>query len=194
NVSEVKAGLRELETQLTMLHAQVRDLGFEEPLETTPEAIEDATKIKSGLEKELAEIGLVNQLAVQHYEEIKDGYKHLSVRIGDLEREKLAILDFMNELEKRKLDTFMGAFTKVNDTFHQIFSDITNGGNGRMALDRPDNPFEGGLDVFLRSPGKTELTSGTASGGENPGSSCCYLLALQQIHIIPSHIIAALDT
>ncbi len=193
NVSELKANLRELETQLAMLTAQLRNLGFDKPLETTPEAIEDATKIKAGLEKELVEIGLVNQLAVQHYEEIKDVYKHLSVRIGDLEREKLAILDFMNELEKRKLDTFMGAFTKVNDTFHQIFSDITNGGNARMALDSPENPFEGGLDVFLQFPGKTELTIGAASGGEKSVSTVCYLLALQQIHPMPFYIMDEID-
>jgi chromosome segregation protein len=193
NVSELKASLRELETQLTMLSAQLRNLGFEKPLETTPEAIEDATKLKAALEKELAEIGLVNQLAVKDYEEIKDGYKHLSVRISDLEREKLAILDFMNELEKRKLDTFMVAFTKVNDTFHQIFGDITSGGNGRMALDSPDNPFEGGLDVFLQFPGKTELTIGAASGGEKSVSTVCYLLALQQIHPMPFYIMDEID-
>src|SRR5207245_1751944 len=61
NVSELKASLRELETQLTMLGAQLRNLGFEKPLETTPEAIEDATRLRAALEKELAEIGLVNQ-------------------------------------------------------------------------------------------------------------------------------------
>src|SRR5207245_9598185 len=105
NVSELKASLRELETQLTMLTAQLRTLGFDKPLETTLEAIEDATKLKAARERQVSEIGLVNQLVVKDYEEIKDGYKHLSVRISDLEREKLAILDFMNEREKRKLDT-----------------------------------------------------------------------------------------
>jgi chromosome segregation protein len=99
----------------------------------------------------------------------------------------------MNELERRRLDTFMGAFTKVNDTFHQIFSDITNGGNGRMALDSPDNPFEGGLDVFLQFPGKTELTIGAASGGEKSVSTVCYLLALQQIHPMPFYIMDEID-
>ena len=54
----------------------------------------------------------------------------------------------MGELEKKKLDTFMSAFTKVNETFQQIFHDITEGGNGRMALDNPDNPFEGGLELI----------------------------------------------
>src|SRR5437899_12664937 len=93
---------------------QLRKLGLDKPLETTLEAIEDATKLKAALEREVSEIGLVNQLAVKDYEEIKDGYKHLSVRISDLERQKLAILDFMNQLETRKLDNFMTAITKVN--------------------------------------------------------------------------------
>src|SRR5207244_6638488 len=108
-------------------------------------------------------------------------------------REKLAILAIINELEKRKLDNFTTAFTKVNDTFHQIFSDITNGGNGRMALDSPDDPFEGGLDVFLQFPGKTELTIGAASGGEKSVSTVCYLLALQQIHPIAFYIMNDID-
>ncbi len=193
SVSDLKAGLRELDTQLAMLNVQLRNLGFEKPLDTTPEAIEEAEKTKQGLEQELEEIGAVNQLAPLQYEELKDGYKQLSLRIGELEREKLAILDFMNELEKKKLDTFMGAFTRVNDTFQQIFHDITDGGNGRMVLDTPENPFEGGLDVLLQFPGKTELTVGSASGGEKSVSTVCYLLALQQIHPMPFYIMDEID-
>jgi len=192
-VSELKAGIRELDTQLAMFSAQVRNLGFEKPLDVAPEAIEEAQKTKKGLEKELEEIGAVNQLATQQYEDLKDGYKHLSVRISDLEREKLAILDFMNELEKKKLDTFLTAFTKVNETFQQIFHDITTSGNGRMVLDSPENPFEGGLDVLLQFPGKTELTIGSASGGEKSVSTVCYLLALQQIHPMPFYILDEID-
>jgi len=192
-VSELKAGIRELDTQLAMFSAQVRNLGFEKPLDVAPEAIEEAQKTKKGLEKELEEIGAVNQLATQQYEDLKDGYKHLSVRISDLEREKLAILDFMSELEKKKLDTFLTAFTKVNETFQQIFHDITTSGNGRMVLDSPENPFEGGLDVLLQFPGKTELTIGSASGGEKSVSTVCYLLALQQIHPMPFYILDEID-
>src|SRR5437867_12470746 len=176
-----------------MLNSQLHSLGFEKILETTPEAIEDAAKLKLGLGKELEEIGAVNQLAVEQYEGLKDGYKHLSERISELERDKLGILNFMGELEKKKLDTFMSAFTKVNETFQQIFHDITEGGNGRMALDNPENPFEGGLDVLLQFPGKTELTIGSASGGEKSVSTVCYLLALQQIHPMPFYVMDEID-
>jgi chromosome segregation protein len=193
NVSELKATLRELDTQVAMVSSQLRTLGFEKTLETTVERIEDASRMKLGLEKELEDIGAVNQLAVEQYEGLKDGYKHLSERIGELERDKLGVLNFMGELEKKKLDTFMTAFTKVNETFQQIFHEITEGGNGRMALVNPDNPFEGGLDVFLQFPGKTELTMAAASGGEKSVSTVCYLLALQQIHPMPFYIMDEID-
>ena len=193
SVSDFKANIRELDTQLAMHDSQLKSLGFEKTLETTPDALEDATKTKLSLQKELDEIGAVNQLAVEQYEEKKDGYKQLSVKIGEFEGEKLTILNIMDELENKKLSAFMTAFTKVNDTFHQIFHDITEGGNGRMALDNPDNPFEGGLDVFLQFPGKTELTMAAASGGEKSVSTVCYLLALQQIHPMPFYIMDEID-
>jgi chromosome segregation protein len=192
-VTDLKASLREIDAQLTIFKGQLRNLGFERPLETHPELIKEAEDMKRVLEQELNEIGAINQLAAQQYESQKEGYKHLSVRIGELEREKLAILDFMNELERKKLDTFMSAYNKVNETFQNIFREMTGEGNGRMVLDNPENPFEAGLDVLLQFPGKTELTIGSASGGEKSVSTVCYLLALQQIHPMPFYVMDEID-
>jgi chromosome segregation protein len=194
NMTDLKASLREVDAQLAIFKGQLRGLGFERPLETHPDLIKEAEDMKRVLEQERDEIGAINQLAAQQYESQKEGYKHLSVRIGELEREKLAILDFMNELEKKKLDTFMSAYSKVNETFQSIFREMTGGeGNGRMVLDNPENPFEGGLDVLLQFPGKTELTIGSASGGEKSVSTVCYLLALQQIHPMPFYVMDEID-
>ncbi len=193
NVTDLKAGLREVDAQVAIFKGQLKGLGFEKPLETHPDLIKEAEDMKRVLEQERDEIGAINQLAAQQYESQKEGYKHLSVRIGELEREKLAILEFMNELERKKLDTFMSAYNKVNETFQSIFREMTGEGNGRMVLDNPENPFEGGLDVLLQFPGKTELTIGSASGGEKSVSTVCYLLALQQIHPMPFYVMDEID-
>jgi chromosome segregation protein len=192
-LSDFKTNLREKELQAELIMGQLRKVGFEKPLEVGMEEVQDAEKTRESLENEMKDIGAINQLADRQYEDVKDGYKQLSVRIGELEKEKLAILDFMNELDRRKLDTFMTAFAKVNQTFQQIFHDITIGGNGRMVLDNPDDPFTGGLDVLLQFPEKTELTIGSASGGEKSVSTVCYLLALQQIHPMPFYIMDEID-
>ncbi len=201
SVMEMKAGLREVETQvsmlrsqLQMLRSQLQSLGFETALEVAPELTREAEDLKRVLQNELDGIGAVNQLAVQQYENHKDGYKQLSVRINELEREKLAIVDFMNELDRRKRENFMSAFNRVNETFQQLFSEMTGeDGHGRMVLENPDDPFAGGLDVLLQFPGKPELTMGSASGGEKSVATVCYLLALQQIHPMPFYVMDEID-
>src|SRR5436309_12105950 len=95
----------------------------------------------------------------------------------------------MNDLERQKRDTFMTAYNKVNDTFQKLFGEMTDSkGNGKMVLDNPENPFDGGLELMLQFPGKPLLTIGSASGGEKSVSTVCYLLALQQIHPMPFYV------
>jgi len=88
----------------------------------------------------------------------------------------------------------MIAFSRVNDTFQALFREMTSeAGNGRMVLENPDNPFDGGLDVLLQFPGKPELTMNSASGGEKSVATVCYLLALQQIHPMPFYVMDEID-
>ena len=193
-VTELKAGLREVEAQLTIWKSQLASLGQELQVDLAAGVVREAEDLKRALQEELDGIGAVNQLAVEQYEDLKGNYKQLSVRISALEQEKLAILDFMNEMDRRKRETFMTAFNKVNDTFQKLFMEMTSdAGNGRMVLEYPDNPFEGGMDVLLQFPGKPELTMGSASGGEKSVATVCYLLALQQIHPMPFYVMDEID-
>jgi chromosome segregation protein len=193
-VADLKASLREAETQLAMLSAQLRDLGFGRPVQGAVERMEEALEWKRVLMEEVHEIGLVNQLALEQYDGQKDNYKNLSVRITQLEQEKLKIIEFMNDLERQKRDTFMAAYNKVNDTFQRLFGEMTDSkGKGQMVLDNAENPFDGGLELMLQFPGKPMLTIGSASGGEKSVSTVCYLLALQQIHPMPFYVMDEID-
>ena len=110
----------------------------------------------------MSSIGGVNELAVSQYEEVKENYKHLATRIYELEKEKLSIMQFMNELDKRKLDAFMKSFNQVSQSFNEIFSTVTSGA-GRLFLEDPEKPFEAGADIRLQFPGKAEMAIGSAS-------------------------------
>ena len=109
-----------------------------------------------------------------------------------LEKEKLSIIQFMNELDKRKLDAFMKAFNQVSQSFNEIFSTVTSGA-GRLFLEDPDKPFEAGADIRLQFPGKTEMTIGSASGGEKSVGTVCFILALQSIHPMPFYMMDEID-
>jgi len=145
------------------------------------------------LRRELERIGAVNQLAPQQYEEVIGNYRQLSVRIGELEKEKLSIVSFMNELDRKKHDAFTGALNQVNRNFQETFSEISDGGQGRLVLENSEEPFEGGLEMLLQFPGKAELAVNSASGGEKSVATVCFLLALQAIHKLPFYIFDEID-
>ncbi len=176
------------EFQLT----QLKELGYSEPVEFNQDEIEEITKNLAFLKKELTSIGGVNELAVSQYEEVKNNYKQLASRIYELEKEKLSILKFMNELDKQKLDAFMKAFNQVSQSFNEIFSSVT-GGTGRLFLEKPETPFDAGADVRLQFPGKTEMTIGAASGGEKSVGTVCFILSLQSIHPMPFYMLDEID-
>src|SRR5438094_195154 len=73
SVTDLKAGLREIDARLTIFKGQLRGLGFETPLETHPDLIKEAEDMKRVLEQERDEIGAINQLAARQYESQKEG-------------------------------------------------------------------------------------------------------------------------
>jgi chromosome segregation protein len=172
--------------------SELKELGYGEALEVSGEEIQRVEVQLPHLKKELGSIGGVNELAAKQYEEVKENYKHLASRIYDLEKEKLSIVQFMNELDRQKLETFMRAFNQVSRSFNEIFSTVT-GGLGRLFLEKPDQPFDGGADIRLQFPGKTEMSIGSASGGEKSVGTVCFILALQAIHPMPFYMLDEID-
>ena len=192
-VNQANAVLKEKEIQISYLVKELQDLGYKEALQSTQEDVKEAQSALDIIKRELDEIGAVNQLALDSYEEQKNIYKQLSTRINELSEEKLSILSFMNELDRKKYNTFMTAFTNVNENFQDIFTKISNGGSGRLLLENSEDPFKGGVDVYLRFPGKAELPISSASGGEKSVATVCFVIALQSIHPMPFYMFDEID-
>lgn len=191
-LADLNASAKQGQMQVEFHMNQLRELGYTEAVEVTNEEIENAERTLPVLKKELASIGGVNELAASQYEEVKENYKHLASRIYELEKEKLSIVQFMNEVDRQKFEAFMKAFNQVSQSFNEIFSTVT-GGVGRLFLEKPESPFEAGADIRLQFPGRTEMTIGSASGGEKSVGTVCFILALQAIHPMPFYMMDEID-
>ncbi|MEM3755144.1 MAG: chromosome segregation SMC family protein, partial [Candidatus Bathyarchaeia archaeon] len=191
--NELSTQLKEYEMQKIYSIKELKDCGYSSPLSDFEGDINELESNLNILENELKSIGAVNQLAVQQYDDYKSNYKALSSKIRELEIERMAIINFMNELDKKKLETFMKAFNKINNAFKEIFRKITDGGFGKLSLENPEDPFQGGLDILLSFPGKAELPIGNASGGEKSVATVCFIIALQEIHPMPFYIFDEID-
>ena len=192
-VAELGSTIKEKEMRASLLWIEIKQLGYNELLEVDPQQLPSLEASLSSLRHELESIGAINELAVSQYEDQKNNYKQLATRIYEIEKERHAIIQFMNELDKKKHDMFMRAFNQVNDAFEEVFTKVTGSGRGRMILEFPEDPFKGGVDMMLEFPGKSEMTISSASGGEKSVSTVCFLLALQAIHPMPFYMFDEID-
>ena len=167
--------------------------GYEDKVDITGAELERVESRLQLVRQEKNSLGAVNQLALDHYGEYMNNYKNQSTRINELEEEKAGILKFIEQVEKDKTAHFMVAFNEVCENFNHLFSRVTGGGDGRLELQKPEDPFSGGVDLYLQFPGKPmRLGSGT-SGGERSVAAIAYLLAIQSFLKAPFYLFDEID-
>jgi chromosome segregation protein len=181
------------ELQLQQHQNQLRHFGYANPLETTEKQVEEAETSLRMMQFELERIGAVNQLALSHYEEQISRYRELSLRLNELEREKQAIVQFMDEIDAKKRGVFMDAFEKINLNLQMYFLKLTGGGFAVLQLENPDEPFHGGIDMIVQFPNKPSIVVSGASGGERSVAAVAFIFALKEFTPTSFYILDEID-
>ena len=158
---------------------RLKEIGYEGPVEVLPEQLQMAESSLNLMRLELERLGAVNQLAPLHYAEQISRYRELSIRMNELEKEKQAIIAFMEEIERKKQKVFMEAFNQINEKISKYFSKLTDGGEAALKLENPEEPFAGGIDMIVQFPGKPPILVSGASSGERSVSAVAFIFALQ---------------
>lgn len=181
-LNDLEIKLQAANLRVDQLRERLKTLGCEdvEIVDLSGYGDEDIAFQMESMLNEVERIGAVNQLAETHYVEQISRYKELSMRLNDLEREKLAILKFIEEIEQKKMKIFMEAFNKINERLNSYFSRLTGGGAASLKLENPDNPFAGGVDMVVQFPNKHMILVSGASSGERSVSAVAFLFALQE--------------
>ncbi|MBN1358826.1 chromosome segregation protein SMC [Candidatus Bathyarchaeota archaeon] len=192
-LNQLQLNVQTCQLQLQQYQSQLRQFGYEKPLETTSKEVEAAETSMRMMRFELERIGGVNQLALSHYEEQISRYRELSLRLNELEREKQAIVQFMDEIEAKKRKVFMDAFEKINVNLNTYFSKLTGGGSAFLQLENPDEPFHGGIDMLVQFPDKPSIVVSGASGGERSVSAVAFIFALKDFTPSSFYILDEVD-
>jgi len=179
--------------QLEQHQNQLRLFGHEQPLAVTPKQVEEAETSMKMMQFELERIGAVNQLALSHYADQISRYKELSMRMNELEKEKQAILQFMEEIERKKRKVFMEAFEKINQNLQIYFSKLTGGGTVTLKLENVEEPFSGGIDMIVMFPNKPSIIVSGASGGERSVAAVAFIFALKDFTPASFYVLDEID-
>jgi len=193
NKERIMLELGKVETRKAVLEQKLVDLKSEAS-DDKFELIEGSiTRLKEELnEKEgrLNAMGEVNMLAPKMYDERKAEIEEVSERLAKLEKEREAVILMIKEVEKRKIVVFMEAFEKVNANFQGLFSQTFSSGKAYLALQKPEEPFSGGLDVKVVVADDKEERIESLSGGEK---SIIALLLVFAIHMYKPSAFYILD-
>jgi len=192
-LNQLKLSVQTYQLRLQQHQNQLKQFGYEQPLETTEKQVEEAATSIRMMQFELERIGAVNQLALSHYAEQISRYRELSLRLNELEREKQAIAQFMDEIESKKRRVFMDAFETINLNLQNYFSKLTGGGNAFLKLEKPEEPFHGGIDMLVQFPNKPSIIVSGASGGERSVSAVAFIFTLKEFTPTSFYILDEID-
>ncbi|WP_156746175.1 AAA family ATPase, partial [Mycobacterium sp. 1423905.2] len=148
-------------------------------------------------ERELAELGRVNPLALEEFAALEERYNFLSTQLEDVKAARKDLLDVVADVDTRILQVFSDAFVDVEREFRTVFTSLFPGGEGRLRLTQPDDMLATGIEVEARPPGKKVTRLSLLSGGEKALTAVAMLVAIFRARPSPFYIMdeveAALD-
>jgi chromosome segregation protein len=192
-LNQLRLSIETSQFRLQQLQGQLRQLGYEQPLEISQKQVEEAETSIRMMQFEMERIGAINQLAASHYADQISRYRELSVRLNELEKEKQAIVQFMDEIESKKRKVFMTAFDKINTSLKVYFQKLTGGGEATLKLENPEEPFIGGIDMIVQFPNKPSIVVSGASGGERSVSAVAFIFSLKEFTPASFYILDEVD-
>jgi chromosome segregation protein len=130
------------------------------------------------LSSKINDLGNVNLKAPEIYDERKKTVEEASSRVSTLQTEKDAVLRMMEEIDSKKLQTFMDMLNEVNKNFMKLYNYVFPGKAG-IVLENDKDPLNSGIHIKI-TEGKTEKQFMSMSGGERAIIS---LMLLFSIHM-----------
>ncbi|NPA86446.1 MAG: AAA family ATPase, partial [Candidatus Diapherotrites archaeon] len=156
-----------------------------EPLRELPPEPEKVLRDKM---EEMRSLEPVNLRAIEEYEELKEKVEEVKERIRKLEEERKAILDLINEIEKKKREVFMETFRGLARKFEEVYAELT-GGKARLRLTDEKNIFEAGLIIEATPKGKALTNMDALSGGEKAMVALAFIFATALFRPAPFYVL-----
>ncbi|MFX0169203.1 MAG: chromosome segregation protein SMC [Candidatus Hodarchaeota archaeon] len=191
NQSRTEGRIEHWEERIAAQKEKTRD--FEPPpIPVDPAMVHSIRRQLADLQQEREQLGLVNQKAVERFEEIRHAYDEILEKERRIREEREAILDAMRRAEEEKFRVFMAAFSSISHNFSDVYQKLTQG-EGQLELENPENPFLGGIRMRVRPAGKRIQYLDALSGGEKALTALTFMFALQLHQPAPFYFLDEID-
>jgi chromosome segregation protein len=145
------------------------------------------------LQTKLDEMGPVNLVAIEEYEETEQRHQFLTQQYDDLVNAKTQLLEIINRINTQTRQMFVETFEKIRDNFRLMFSEVFGGGKADLVLSDTNDVLESGIDIIARPPGKQLQNISLMSGGEQTMTAVSLLFSIYQVKPSPFCVLDELD-
>ena len=139
----------------------------------TPQITADIQDLK----KKISDLGPINNLAIEEYNDLKKRFEYYINQRNDIEKARKDILSVIEDINKTSVDLFLETFTNIRKNFSEIFKQLFEGGDAMIELLDTENVLESGIDIMVRPPGKKPKSINLLSGGERALTAIALLFA-----------------
>jgi chromosome segregation protein len=151
-----------------------------------------ATQIDA-LQRRLDEMGPVNLVAIEEYEETEQRYQFLTQQHDDLVQAKAQLVEVLQRINTQTRELFLDTFQRIRDNFGSMFTEVFGGGKADLRLVDEGDVLESGIDIVARPPGKQLQSISLLSGGEQTMTAVALLFAIYQVKPSPFCVLDELD-
>ena len=199
-VNEVKVEMGRVEVQVENAISAITAQGFVLDEALTLPAPEDRAALEAEaeqLKRKIANIGPVNEVAMDEYTRLKERADYIDEQVADLERARGALAKITNAIERKMRRQFLVIFDAVNANFSEVFSLLFPGGQAHLEMTDPDHLSETGIEIVAQPRGKRIQKMTLMSGGEKSLTALALLFAVYKTRTVPFYVFdeveAALD-
>jgi chromosome segregation protein len=145
------------------------------------------------LQRKVDDIGPVNLVAIEEYEESEQRFTFLQAQYDDLIKAKTGLLDVINRINTETKTLFVETFEKIRANFQAMFTEMFGGGRADLKLTEGEDVLEAGIDIVARPPGKQLQSISLLSGGEQTMTAVALLFSIYQVKPSPFCVLDELD-
>ena len=126
----------------------------------------------------IEKIGNVNMIAIEEYEKAFQRHEFILAQREEVVGSIALLADAISEIQETAKERFMHMFAIIDANFRELFPILFPGGEGRLQLTSESDPLNGGVDIFVRLPGKKTQHMDLFSGGEKALTAISLIFAL----------------
>ena len=118
---------------------------------------------------------------------------NLKNTIEEIEGETENILKIISEIDKKKKKSFMSTLNSLNELFARNYSHLSKKSNVFLDLENKKDPFDGGLNIIVKTGHGKYFDVKSLSGGEQTMVALSLIFAIQEFRPYYFYLLDEID-